>query len=98
MLTAVGFQAEWGYVYAGEVLVSAVDEKGDYQVDKLQVGDIWYFPKGAAHTVQGTYYVCSYFESIADYQQALRTKTSIFLCSMTVSHFPYVIIKHMLIM
>lgn len=45
--------AEWGYVYAGEVLVSAVDEDGNYQVDKLQVGDIWYFPKGAAHTVQG---------------------------------------------
>jgi hypothetical protein len=40
-------------VYAGEVLVSAVDENGDYQVDKLQVGDIWYFPKGNAHTVQG---------------------------------------------
>ncbi|KAH6674224.1 oxalate decarboxylase [Halenospora varia] len=45
--------AEWGYVYSGEVLVSAVDEDGNYQVDKLGVGDIWYFPKGAAHTVQG---------------------------------------------
>ncbi|KAE9365717.1 putative oxalate decarboxylase oxdC [Stipitochalara longipes BDJ] len=45
--------AEWGYVYAGEILVSAVDENGDYQVDKLQVGDIWYFPKGSAHTIQG---------------------------------------------
>ncbi|KAG4423618.1 hypothetical protein IFR04_003300 [Cadophora malorum] len=45
--------AEWGYVYAGEVLVSAVDESGNYQVDKLRVGDIWYFPKGSAHTVQG---------------------------------------------
>ncbi|PMD35097.1 putative oxalate decarboxylase oxdC [Hyaloscypha variabilis F] len=45
--------AEWGYVYAGEVLVSAVDENGDYQVDRLQVGDIWYFPKGSAHTIQG---------------------------------------------
>ena len=42
-------------MYAGEVLVSAVDENGDYQVDKLQVGDIWYFPKGSAHTVQGNF-------------------------------------------
>jgi oxalate decarboxylase len=40
-------------LYAGEVLISAVDENGDYQVDKLQPGDIWYFPKGAAHTIQG---------------------------------------------
>lgn len=45
--------AEWGYVYAGSVIISAVDENGDYQVDKLEVGDIWYFPKGSAHTIQG---------------------------------------------
>ncbi|TVY40634.1 putative oxalate decarboxylase [Lachnellula subtilissima] len=45
--------AEWGYVYSGQVLLSAVDEQGEYQVDKLNVGDIWYFPKGAAHTIQG---------------------------------------------
>ncbi|KAH7124111.1 RmlC-like cupin domain-containing protein [Dendryphion nanum] len=45
--------AEWGFVYAGRVLVSAVDENGKYQVDILEFGDIWYFPKGQAHTVQG---------------------------------------------
>ncbi|KAF2019899.1 thermophilic glucose-6-phosphate isomerase [Aaosphaeria arxii CBS 175.79] len=45
--------AEWGFVYAGRVLVSAVDENGKYQVDILEYGDIWYFPKGQAHTVQG---------------------------------------------
>ncbi|TVY17899.1 putative oxalate decarboxylase [Lachnellula arida] len=45
--------AEWGYVYNGQVLVSAVNEKGEYEVDTLNVGDIWYFPKGEAHTVQG---------------------------------------------
>lgn len=45
--------AEWGYVYAGQVQVSAVDENGKNQVETLNVGDIWYFPKGAAHTIQG---------------------------------------------
>ncbi|KAL8723590.1 MAG: hypothetical protein Q9225_000132 [Loekoesia sp. 1 TL-2023] len=45
--------AEWGYVYQGTVRVSAVDEHGENQVDDLQVGDIWYFPKGQAHTLQG---------------------------------------------
>ncbi|KAK8076511.1 Bicupin- oxalate decarboxylase/oxidase [Apiospora phragmitis] len=45
--------AECGYVYAGSVLLSAVNEDGQYQVSKLEVGDIWYFPKGEAHTVQG---------------------------------------------
>ncbi|KAM0323830.1 hypothetical protein ACHAPQ_008540 [Fusarium lateritium] len=45
--------AEWGIVYNGSVLISAVDEIGRYQEEVLNYGDIWYFPKGAAHTVQG---------------------------------------------
>ncbi|KAI1141243.1 putative oxalate decarboxylase oxdC [Hypoxylon sp. FL0543] len=45
--------AEWGYVYAGSILVSGVDQNGQYEVSKLDEGDIWYFPKGIAHTVQG---------------------------------------------
>ncbi|KAK4495016.1 hypothetical protein PRZ48_013343 [Zasmidium cellare] len=45
--------AEWGFVYAGRVAVSAVDENGQNQWEVLEVGDIWYFPKGAAHTIQG---------------------------------------------
>lgn len=46
-------QAEWGYIYAGRVRVSAVNENGENQVDDLEVGDIWYFPKGIPHTTQG---------------------------------------------
>ncbi|EMR68197.1 putative oxalate decarboxylase protein [Eutypa lata UCREL1] len=45
--------AEWGYVYAGRVLISAVSENGQYEFSELQVGDVWYFPKGIAHTIQG---------------------------------------------
>lgn len=30
-----------------------MDEFGRYQVEQLNYGDIWYFPKGAAHTIQG---------------------------------------------
>ncbi|KAL1655546.1 hypothetical protein SLS61_002011 [Didymella pomorum] len=45
--------AEWGQVLFGRVLVSAVDENGRHQVTELGFGDIWYFPKGQAHTVQG---------------------------------------------
>lgn len=38
--------AEWGFVYAGQIAVSAVDEEGKNQWETLEVGDIWYFPKG----------------------------------------------------
>ncbi|GIZ37665.1 hypothetical protein CKM354_000110700 [Cercospora kikuchii] len=45
--------AEWGFVYSGRIGVSAVDEDGRNSYDVLGVGDVWYFPKGAAHTVHG---------------------------------------------
>ncbi|KAF2402142.1 putative oxalate decarboxylase oxdC [Trichodelitschia bisporula] len=45
--------AEWGIVYAGSIIISAVDEDGKYVAETLNYGDIWYFPKGAPHTVQG---------------------------------------------
>lgn len=45
--------AEWGYVYEGQVAVGAVDEFGRNQFEILNEGDIWYFPKGEAHVIQG---------------------------------------------
>ncbi|KAI0391748.1 RmlC-like cupin domain-containing protein [Xylariaceae sp. FL0594] len=45
--------AEWGYLYSGSILISAVDNDGKYIATKLEEGDVWYFPKGQAHTVQG---------------------------------------------
>ncbi|KAL4973722.1 RmlC-like cupin domain-containing protein [Aspergillus desertorum] len=45
--------AEWGFVYEGSLLLSAVDENGRWTTERLNTGDIWYFPKGVAHNVQG---------------------------------------------
>ncbi|KAL8404757.1 hypothetical protein RB594_009578 [Gaeumannomyces avenae] len=45
--------AEWGFIYAGQIRISAVDEFGRYEDAILNYGDIWYFPKGVGHTVQG---------------------------------------------
>ncbi|EGX88678.1 oxalate decarboxylase oxdC, putative [Cordyceps militaris CM01] len=45
--------AEWGIVYNGRITVSAVDENGVFQVTEIGYGDVWYFPPGVAHTVQG---------------------------------------------
>lgn len=33
--------------------VAAVDEEGRNQIDTVNKGDIWYFPKGSPHTIQG---------------------------------------------
>lgn len=40
-------------MYAGQVAVGAVDEFGRNQYEVLNEGDIWYFPKGEAHVIQG---------------------------------------------
>ncbi|KAI9036180.1 Bicupin [Aspergillus affinis] len=45
--------AEWGFLYTGSLLLSGVDENGGFTTQKLEKGDIWYFPKGVAHNVQG---------------------------------------------
>lgn len=40
-------------MFGGSILASTVDEHGRRQVGELGFGDIWYFPKGTAHTIQG---------------------------------------------
>ncbi|KAJ5756674.1 hypothetical protein N7533_006217 [Penicillium manginii] len=45
--------AEWGFVYNGSLLLTGVDEDGGFTTEVLKTGDIWYFPKGVAHNVQG---------------------------------------------
>lgn len=46
-------EAEWGYVLAGGVQITAVDTNGHSFIDDLSVGDIWYFPEGIGHSLQG---------------------------------------------
>ena len=40
-------------MYAGSIRVAVVDENGGSHVDDAQAGDIWFFPKGMAHVLQG---------------------------------------------
>ena len=45
--------AEWAYMLYGRARITAVDEEGRQFVDDVGVGDIWYFPKGIPHSIQG---------------------------------------------
>jgi oxalate decarboxylase len=44
---------EWGFVIKGRVRVTAVDESGRTFVDDVGEGDIWNFPGGIPHSIQG---------------------------------------------
>ncbi|KAJ5091057.1 Oxalate decarboxylase OxdC [Penicillium alfredii] len=46
-------EAEWAYVLAGRVRVTALDPDGGSFMDDLDEGDLWYFPAGHPHSLQG---------------------------------------------
>ena len=46
-------EAEWGFVLAGSVRITAIDPEGRNFIDDVGTGDIWNFPKGIPHSIQG---------------------------------------------
>jgi oxalate decarboxylase family bicupin protein len=44
---------EWSYVLNGSVRVQAMNENGETFVDDLSAGDVWFFPPGVPHSLQG---------------------------------------------
>jgi oxalate decarboxylase len=45
--------AEWAYMLYGTARITAVDADGRNFVDDVGVGDLWYFPAGIPHSIQG---------------------------------------------
>jgi oxalate decarboxylase len=46
-------QAEWAFMLAGKARVTAVDNDGHNFVADIGPGDLWYFPSGIPHSIQG---------------------------------------------
>jgi oxalate decarboxylase len=46
-------QAEWAYMLYGSARITAIDAQGRNFVDDVGVGDLWYFPGGIPHSIQG---------------------------------------------
>jgi len=46
-------EAEWAYVLEGRVRITALDPEGGNFIDDLEKGDLWYFPSGHPHSLQG---------------------------------------------
>ena len=45
--------AEWAYMLYGTARITGVDAEGRNFVDDVGVGDLWYFPAGIPHSIQG---------------------------------------------
>jgi oxalate decarboxylase len=45
--------AEWAYMLYGSARITAIDPEGRSFVDDVGMGDLWYFPAGFPHSIQG---------------------------------------------
>src|SRR4030088_1433249 len=45
--------AEWAYMLNGTARITAIDPQGHSFVNDVGVGDLWYFPAGVPHSIQG---------------------------------------------
>ncbi|RFS20095.1 cupin domain-containing protein [Chitinophaga silvatica] len=45
--------AEWAYVVKGQVRTTVIHPDGSSYIDIFNPGDVWYFPKGYGHALQG---------------------------------------------
>jgi oxalate decarboxylase len=45
--------SEWAYMTAGSARITAVDHKGRAYVEDVNEGDLWLFPAGIPHSIQG---------------------------------------------
>jgi oxalate decarboxylase len=60
-------EAEWAYMIAGTARITAVDADGCNFIDDVGVGDLWYFPAGIPHSIQGLADGCE-FLLVFDYE------------------------------
>jgi oxalate decarboxylase len=53
-------QAEWSFMLTGRARITAVDQNGRNFVDDVGEGDLWYFPAGIPHSIQGLEEGCEF--------------------------------------
>lgn len=46
-------EGEWAYMLYGKARITALDVNGHWFVDDVGIGDLWYFPSGVPHSIQG---------------------------------------------
>ena len=53
-------EAEWAYMLAGHARITAVDQDGRNFIDDVGAGDLWNFPAGIPHSIQGLHEGCEF--------------------------------------
>jgi oxalate decarboxylase len=53
-------EAEWAFMLAGRARITALDQEGRNFIDDVGLGDLWYFPAGIPHSIQGLEEGCEF--------------------------------------
>ncbi|MWV43864.1 cupin domain-containing protein [Paenibacillus sp. HJL G12] len=53
-------QSEWSYMIRGEARITSVDQNGRNFIADIGPGDLWYFPAGLPHSIQGLAEGCEF--------------------------------------
>ena len=53
-------EAEWSYMLAGRARITAIDAQGRNFIDDVGAGDLWNFPAGIPHSIQGLKEGCEF--------------------------------------
>ena len=84
-------QAEWAYMLSGRAQITAVDADGEPFVDDVAVGDLWYFPAGIPHSIQGREEGC---EFLLVFDDGSFSEDATFLVCDWLAHTPRSVIAH----
>ncbi|ARJ20731.1 oxalate decarboxylase family bicupin [Bacillus sp. TH22] len=53
-------QVEWAYMILGRARITVVDQNGQNFIADVEAGDLWYFPPGIPHSIQGLEEGCEF--------------------------------------
>jgi oxalate decarboxylase len=82
-------QAEWAYMLEGRARITAIDAEGRGFADDVGVGDLWYFPKGIPHAIQGLAGGC---EFLLVFDDGAFSEDATFLLSDWLAHTPRAVV------
>jgi oxalate decarboxylase len=82
---------EWAIMLTGKARVSIMNRQGQMAIDDVEAGDLWYFPSGLPHSIQGL--EGDGCEFLLVFDQGDFSEDNTFLISETLAHTPPEIIQ-----
>ncbi len=81
-------EAEWSYVIKGKARLTAVDQEGRTFIADVAEGDLWFFPGGIPHSIQGLQSDVDGVEFLLVFDDGAFSEDSTFLITDWLAHTP----------